>query len=127
MNISYDYGATWYFVENLPLAQFYHINVDDHLPYNVYGGMQDNGSWMGPAYSLTVDGIRNEEYGHSFCVYGLVPKLSKIMVPYRAWAVCTSRKKLDLEPFIGKIDIFVVHLVIPILKNRVRCSRIWRS
>ena len=33
MNISYDYGATWYFVENLPLAQFYHINVDDHLPY----------------------------------------------------------------------------------------------
>mgnify|MGYP007000225092 len=44
-------------------------------------------------------------HGHSFCVYGLVPKLSKIMVPYRAWAVCTSRKKLDLEPFIGKIDI----------------------
>ncbi len=66
MNISYDYGATWYFVENLPLAQFYHINVDDHLPYNVYGGMQDNGSWMGPAYSLTVDGIRNEEWSELF-------------------------------------------------------------
>ncbi|MDA8820065.1 hypothetical protein N9N66_05665 [Schleiferiaceae bacterium] len=66
MNISYDYGATWYFVENLPLAQFYHINVDDHLPYNVYGGMQDNGSWMGPAYSLTVDGIRNDEWSELF-------------------------------------------------------------
>ena len=66
MNISYDYGETWYFVENLPLAQFYHINVDDHLPYNVYGGMQDNGSWMGPAYSLTVDGIRNEEWSELF-------------------------------------------------------------
>ena len=66
MNISYDYGATWYFVENLPLAQFYHINVDDHLPYNIYGGMQDNGSWMGPAYSLTVDGIRNEEWSELF-------------------------------------------------------------
>ena len=66
MNISYDYGATWYFVENLPLAQFYHINVDDHLPYKVYGGMQDNGSWMGPAYSLTVDGIRNEEWSELF-------------------------------------------------------------
>ena len=66
MNISYDYGATWYFVENLPLAQFYHINVDDQLPYNVYGGMQDNGSWKGPAYSLTVDGIRNEEWSELF-------------------------------------------------------------
>ena len=49
MNISYDFGETWHFVENLPLAQFYHINVDDQLPYNVYGGMQDNGSWKGPA------------------------------------------------------------------------------
>ncbi|MDC0377152.1 hypothetical protein OAM98_05030 [Schleiferiaceae bacterium] len=66
MNISYDYGETWHFVENLPLAQFYHINVDDQLPYNVYGGMQDNGSWKGPAYSLTVDGIRNEEWSELF-------------------------------------------------------------
>src|SRR5210317_2556690 len=66
MNISYDYGETWHFVENLPLAQFYHINVDDQLPYNVYGGMQDNGSWKGPAYSLTTDGIRNEEWSELF-------------------------------------------------------------
>ncbi|MDC3400128.1 hypothetical protein OAW78_02255, partial [Schleiferiaceae bacterium] len=66
MNISYDYGESWHFVENLPLAQFYHINVDDQLPYNVYGGMQDNGSWMGPAYSLTTDGIRNEEWNELF-------------------------------------------------------------
>ncbi len=66
MNITYDYGANWQFVENLPLAQFYHINVDDQTPYNVYGGMQDNGSWMGPAYSLTVDGIRNEEWSELF-------------------------------------------------------------
>lgn len=66
MNISYDYGESWHFVENLPLAQFYHINVDDRLPYYVYGGMQDNGSWMGPAYSLTTDGIRNEEWNELF-------------------------------------------------------------
>jgi hypothetical protein len=66
MNISYDYGESWHFVENLPLAQFYHINVDEQLPYNVYGGMQDNGSWMGPSYSLTTDGIRNEEWSELF-------------------------------------------------------------
>ena len=66
LNISYDYGNSWRFIANLPLAQFYHINVDNQLPYNVYGGMQDNGSWMGPAYSLTVDGIRNNEWEELF-------------------------------------------------------------
>jgi len=57
--ISRDRGVTWRFVENLPLAQFYHINVDDAVPYNVYGGMQDNGSWRGPAYVWRAGGIRN--------------------------------------------------------------------
>lgn len=57
--ISRDRGDTWRFVENLPLAQFYHIAVDDAMPYNVYGGMQDNGSWRGPAYVWRAGGIRN--------------------------------------------------------------------
>ncbi|MEO1049654.1 MAG: hypothetical protein AAFX87_03490 [Bacteroidota bacterium] len=59
MNITKDRGKTWRFVENLPVAQFYHINYDMEYPYNVYGGMQDNGSWAGPAYVLKSDGIRN--------------------------------------------------------------------
>ncbi|MEL7005582.1 MAG: hypothetical protein AAFN93_23050, partial [Bacteroidota bacterium] len=59
LNISHDRGKTWRFVENLPLAQFYHINVDMEYPYNVYGGMQDNGSWAGPAYVWKDQGIRN--------------------------------------------------------------------
>ncbi len=59
LNITYDRGKTWRFVENLPLAQFYHISVDNEYPYNVYGGMQDNGSWGGPAYVWKSQGIRN--------------------------------------------------------------------
>ena len=59
LNITHDRGKTWRFVENLPLAQFYHINVDMEYPYNVYGGMQDNGSWVGPAYVWKAQGIRN--------------------------------------------------------------------
>jgi photosystem II stability/assembly factor-like uncharacterized protein len=59
LNITHDGGKTWRFVENLPLAQFYHINVDNEFPYNIYGGMQDNGSWVGPAYVLKSQGIRN--------------------------------------------------------------------
>ncbi len=45
---SYNGGTTFDFVTNLPLSQFYHISVDDAEPYNVYGGLQDNGSWWGP-------------------------------------------------------------------------------
>ena len=46
---SWDGGTNMEIVENLPLSQFYHISVDDAEPYNVYGGLQDNGSWWGPS------------------------------------------------------------------------------
>ncbi len=58
--ISRDHGENWYFVENLPIGQFYHIRVDNDLPYHVYGGLQDNGSWRGPGYLWSYSGIRNE-------------------------------------------------------------------
>ena len=48
---SWDGGTTFEIVENLPLSQFYHISVDNETPYNVYGGLQDNGSWYGPSSS----------------------------------------------------------------------------
>ena len=59
LNITHDGGKTWRFIGNIPVAQFYHISVDNEFPYNVYGGMQDNGSWRGPAYVWKVQGIRN--------------------------------------------------------------------
>jgi photosystem II stability/assembly factor-like uncharacterized protein len=59
LNISRDAGASWRFVGNIPVGQFYHVNVDNEYPYNVYGGMQDNGSWRGPAYVWKTQGIRN--------------------------------------------------------------------
>ena len=57
--ISQDRGDTWRFVRNLPLAQFYHVRVDNEIPYNVYGGLQDNGSWRGPSTVWLPGGIRN--------------------------------------------------------------------
>ncbi len=59
IGISHDRGKTWQFDEKLPLGQFYHINVDNKLPYNVMGGLQDNGSWHGPSYVWINSGIRN--------------------------------------------------------------------
>lgn len=62
LNISYDRGNTWRFVENLPVAQFYHINYDMSTPYNIGGGMQDNGSWVGPSEVWQSGGIRNHHW-----------------------------------------------------------------
>ncbi len=59
LNITRDGGASWRFIGNIPVGQFYHISVDNEYPYNVYGGMQDNGSWRGPAYVWKAQGIRN--------------------------------------------------------------------
>jgi photosystem II stability/assembly factor-like uncharacterized protein len=53
-------GTTMEIVENLPLSQFYHISVDNAEPYNIYGGLQDNGSWYGP--SSSPGGIQGKDW-----------------------------------------------------------------
>ncbi|UCC72802.1 MAG: hypothetical protein JSV86_21010 [Gemmatimonadota bacterium] len=60
--VSNDHGETWRFVSNMPLAQYYHVNVDMATPYNVYGGLQDNGSWRGPSQVWENGGIRNHHW-----------------------------------------------------------------
>ncbi len=47
--VSNDRGATFTFCHNLPVGQFYHVAVDERTPYQIYGGLQDNGSWVGPS------------------------------------------------------------------------------
>lgn len=58
--ISEDKGFHWRHIANLPVSQFYHIAVDSRIPYNVYGGLQDNGSWTGP--SQAPGGIQNKHW-----------------------------------------------------------------
>jgi len=48
VNITYDDGKNWTKNNSTEVGQFYSINVDYQKPYNVYGGLQDNGVWMGP-------------------------------------------------------------------------------
>ncbi|MDG1099339.1 MAG: hypothetical protein P8O20_08145 [Bacteroidia bacterium] len=62
INITYDGGNHWRMSDNLPVGQFYHIAVDEEMPYHVYGGLQDNGSWKGPGFSFTQDGIKTSEW-----------------------------------------------------------------
>ncbi len=46
--LSLNKGVSWQFLNNLPVGQFYHVSTDNEKTYNVYGGLQDNGSWMAP-------------------------------------------------------------------------------
>ncbi|MCK4749295.1 MAG: hypothetical protein KAT15_19715, partial [Bacteroidales bacterium] len=69
---SNDMGSSWQHIRNIPVAQFYRISVDMKKPYNVYGGLQDNGSWSCP--SRAPGGIRNHHWhefgmGDGFSVY----------------------------------------------------------
>jgi photosystem II stability/assembly factor-like uncharacterized protein len=61
---SLDRGANWKFVNNLPVGQFYHVSVDNQNPYRVYGGLQDNGSWVAP--STAPGGVLNGDWKSLF-------------------------------------------------------------
>jgi photosystem II stability/assembly factor-like uncharacterized protein len=64
--LSRDGGDSWQFAENLPVGQFYHVNYDMDIPYNIGGGMQDNGSWVGRAYVWESGGVRNANWREIF-------------------------------------------------------------
>lgn len=58
---STDKGNNWQFIRCLPVSQFYHVSTDESKPYyNVYGGLQDNGSWMAPSQSP--GGVENADW-----------------------------------------------------------------
>lgn len=62
LGISYDRTKTWLYATHLPLSQFYRVSVDMRKPYWVYGGLQDNGSWMGPSETYRSEGILNYDW-----------------------------------------------------------------
>ncbi|SDG82753.1 VPS10 domain-containing protein [Winogradskyella thalassocola] len=47
LNMSYDDGESWTKLNSVAVGQFYAINADNETPYNIYGGLQDNGVWVG--------------------------------------------------------------------------------
>jgi photosystem II stability/assembly factor-like uncharacterized protein len=82
--VSNDKGATFEVINNIVLSQYYHITYDMRQPYYVYGGLQDNGNWVGPSATLYREGIRKDDWytvsgGDGFFV---VPDLSSPNLVY---------------------------------------------
>lgn len=57
VNESFDRGATWQVHAGFSAAQYYHAVADNSVPYRVVGGLQDNGTWVGPSRSRNREGI----------------------------------------------------------------------
>ena len=62
VGVSYDRSETYVFLNNMPLAQFYHASFDMQTPYTVCGGLQDNNTWCGPSATRSSRGIVNDDW-----------------------------------------------------------------
>jgi photosystem II stability/assembly factor-like uncharacterized protein len=62
LDVSYDQGETWEFINTIAVGQFYAISADMQKPYLVCGGLQDNGSWCGPSAARSLNGITNADW-----------------------------------------------------------------
>ena len=60
--VSNDRGRNWTYLNNVPLGQFYQIGADMQEPYQICGGLQDNGVWCGPSQNKETVGLLNDNW-----------------------------------------------------------------
>ena len=85
---SYDSGKNWIHFDNISMAQLYAISIDMDFPYNVYGGMQDFGTWKGPSTKKGRFPIRFEDWEH---VLGGDGFYSQVDPTNNRWLYCESQ------------------------------------
>ena len=104
-----DRGNSWRFIGALPVSQFYHVSYDMEWPYNVYGGLQDNGSWTGP--SRKPGGIANRHWrvlggGDGFWAFADPTDNDFTYVEYQGGNILRVRKSTgetkEIKPFRAK-------------------------
>lgn len=105
---SYDGGNRWVKNENLPISQFYHVSVDDQDPYQVYGGLQDNSSWVGDSQfpgGITNDRWENLYGGDGFWVFSDPADPDYIYAEYQGGNVARINRRTrayrDIQPKAG--------------------------
>lgn len=108
---SLDRGAHFTFRQSLPISQFYSVSYDMEDPYNVYGGLQDNGTWMGP--SSTPSGIQNKHWDNIGSGDGFHAHVDRqdhdiVYVEWQGGRIQRVRKSIgeakDIQPLPGEND-----------------------
>lgn len=103
--ISNDKGAHWRHVKSLPVSQFYRVSADMDWPYNVYGGLQDNGSWS--ARSRGPAGVQNRDwrsigFGDGFYAFRDPTDPDVVYVEYQGGKISRGRlstgESRDIQP-----------------------------
>jgi photosystem II stability/assembly factor-like uncharacterized protein len=106
--VSPDRGGHWRLITALPLSQYYHVSVDNDIPYNVYGGLQDNGTWYGP--STVPGGIYGRHwkaigYGDGFWAFVDPTDPDIVYVEYQGGHLMRTRKSTgetkEIPPYPG--------------------------
>lgn len=107
--LSKDGGGRWWKAFNLPISQFYHVAVDDRDPYQVYGGLQDNSSWVGD--SAYPGGIGNSRWenlygGDGFWVIPDARDPNIVYAEYQGGNIARidrrTKQARDIQPKAGK-------------------------
>ena len=109
--ISTDKGGHWRHVKSLPVSQFYRVSYDMDWPYNVYGGLQDNGSWMAPSRGTA--GVQNRNWrsigmGDGFYAFRDPSDADVVYVEYQGGKISrlrlSSGENRDIQPLPAEGD-----------------------
>ena len=110
--ISYDGGNKWWKTDNLPISQFYHVSLDDADPYHVYGGLQDNSSWVGDsAYpgGITSSRWENMYGGDGFWMFADRSDPAYVYAEYQGGTIgrvnMRTHEVRDIQPKLGAEDL----------------------
>ena len=104
--VSMDRGAHWRHVKGLPVSQFYEVSYDLEWPYHVYGGLQDNGTWMAPSRGtggVQLQDWRSIGFGDGFHAFPDPTDRDLVYVEYQGGNLLRFRKSTgeikDIKPY----------------------------
>ncbi|HVR95560.1 MAG TPA: glycosyl hydrolase [Thermoanaerobaculia bacterium] len=109
---SQDRARKWRLIKSLPVSQFYRVSYDMARPYNVYGGLQDNGSWMGPSRGM-FGSVQNKDWrnigmGDGFYAFSDPTDPDNVYVEYQGGMISRLRlstgEAKEIKPFPGDRD-----------------------
>jgi photosystem II stability/assembly factor-like uncharacterized protein len=110
--ISFDGANKWWKTDNLPISQFYHVSLDGADPYHVYGGLQDNSSWVGDSQypgGITSSRWENMYGGDGFWMFADPSDPNYVFAEYQGGSISRinmrTHESRDIQPKLGADDL----------------------